>query len=243
MAKIKITDKKLKEAIAIQEHLIEIDRKIAWLDKQIDDWNESEWDDEDVPDIDELKLQRNAENRKLRNLIGDERVLFDKYINAKQELEDSLKVIAELKAEKETRTEKVMLARQNAVKKMGENIRENVKMVDKTKSNPQGIEFKVEPLMRVELNSKDAEMVLNEVIKIRAMLERMSINKTGKGWFSIEEIREYYGFGIDVINKIPLARLRRIPNKEKAKREEFFDKGYLYSRDDIDAYLDWLASK
>ena len=54
-------------------------------------------------------------------------------------------------------------------------------------------------------------------------------------------MEDYYQIHRDTINKIPLAKLHRIPNKEKPAREDFFVKGYLYSRDDMDAYLNELA--
>lgn len=225
----KITDKTIADAMVIHKHILE-------LDQQIDDWNESEWDDNDIPDITDLKTQRNDEKNRLRAIfnVSDEPALFKKYINARQEIETLKNTLAAKNKQLHeiSKLQEAKLGIKNTIKKEKEL---SVKLL------PTKNVFEIDS-DRSEIIEKKLDELMNAILRIsdkQQPLKWLRLN----GWFDKDKhwhpgMTNIYPLGETAIEKLAA-------NKEirKILESDTTGIGHLYSTDDLDNYLETKGGK
>ena len=211
----KITKKKIEEAL-------EVRKRIDKLKKELDTYHKMYPKALSHPAM--LKEIREGNTRALTVIEGDLKKARRELLNLLGRDSDTLfdeyvvikQQLEEILEEKQSRTEKLLLSKTKVVKEA----------VEKFK-------LTTDPRINIDIGATDAEKIEGILGDIHSAILRLGDNKHPKKWLTIEEMREVYSLGTETIEKIERTKLTRID----------IGKGWKYSRDDMDAYLDELGRK
>ena len=213
----KITVKDINQAHIVRKRIDELEKEFYRFGETYQSPDSEKMNETIKKDIFEGKT------RSLKDIRSD---LFD----ARKELRDLIgdndflfkefvtvkQKLDEIEKEKRSRAEALLNSRKKIVK-------EAIKK----------FELVTDPRIHIDISGKDADTIEGLLSDLHTAIIRIGDQKHPKAWLTMKEMMNHYSLGEETIEKIPRHKLNRI----------LIGKGWKYSRDDMDRYLDGLGGE